>query len=705
MTSDFDMSQYMNIFLDEADEQIQLMDENILLLEKNRDDLDMLNNIFRAAHTIKGASASMGFEKMAEVTHSLENVLDLLRQGRLSVTTEIIDMLLEGLDTIKELKEDIVSGKDSNVNIAILIEKLKTLLDGKGEKDQEFEDQEDQEDQKIEVTSDEAITNKHEKWQTEIAIKFDDIEENLIRVAEIKGYKVWQVVVALVPDCLMKAARAYIVYNNLKDLGEIIKTYPSIEDIESEKFDLEFQMVIVTKEDKDRVENIVKFVSEIDRVKVKEVELNYGVETKDEIVNVDKANNMVAKLFTEKKADVKKEAFKTNQTVRVDVQRLENLMNLVGELVIDRIRLADVEEGLRNRYGTEGLEILEEISLHIGRISGDLQEEIMKARMFPIEQVFNRFPRMVRDLAQKANKEIDFVVEGKETELDRTVIEEIGDPLIHLLRNAIDHGIESPEARKKAGKPTNGVVKLKAVHQENQIIITVEDDGKGIDSDKIIIKALSKGLITEEKAERLTQKEALNLIFIPGFSTAETVSSVSGRGVGMDIVRNHIEKINGMVEINTNLGKGTKFTIRLPLTLAINRSLLVKLDKQVYAFPLANVVEIVDIPINEVKTVSKQEVAVIRGDVLPLYSLQGLLELKKEKQEKEKYSVVVVGLSEKRLGIIVDDLIGEQEIVIKTLGDYLGKIPGLAGATIMGDGTVALILDIRGMMEHTRMGE
>ncbi|WP_028307530.1 chemotaxis protein CheA [Desulfitibacter alkalitolerans] len=703
MTSDFDMSQYLNIFLDEADEQIQLMDENILLLEKNRDDLDILNLIFRAAHTIKGSSASMGFDKMAEVTHSLENVLDLLRQDRLEVTTEIIDLLLEGLDMMKELKGDIISGKDSELDVSVLIEKLKTVMEGKRIAKEVKEETAAAQT----AVSDNTSTVSFNKWQTEGAIKFDEIEENLIRTAEIKGFKVWQVFVALVPDCLMKAARAYIVYNNLKDLGEIIKTHPATEDIEAENFDLEFQMVIVTREDKDRIENIVKTVSEIDRVKVKEVELSHELDARDEEpIKIEKENSKAPTLFAEKKGEVKQEAIKTNQTVRVDVQRLENLMNLVGELVIDRIRLADVEESLRAKYGTEDLlEILEEISLHIGRISGDLQEEIMKARMFPIEQVFNRFPRMVRDLAQKAEKEIEFIVEGRETELDRTVIEEIGDPLIHLLRNAIDHGIEPPEVRKRANKPTKGTVKLKAFHQENQIIITVEDDGKGIDTDKLIKKALSKGLITEEKAGRLTQKEALNLIFIPGFSTAESVSSVSGRGVGMDIVRNHIERINGMVEISTNPGKGTKFTIRLPLTLAINRSLLVKLGNQVYAFPLANVVEIVDIPLSEVRTVAKQEVAVVRGDVLPLYTLQGLLDLKIEKLDNEKYSVVVVGLSEKRIGIIVDDLIGEQEIVIKTLGDYIGKIPGLAGATIMGDGTVALILDIRGMMDHTRMDD
>lgn len=691
MTSNFDMSQYLSMFLDEADEQIQLMDENILLLEKNRDDLEILNTIFRAAHTIKGSSASMGFEKMAEITHSLENILDLLRHDQLEVTTEIIDLLLDGLDKMKELKDDIVDDKDSQVDITPIIERLKNVMNATENIASLSKDQ----------------TAQGDTW--EAIIKFNDIEENLIRTAEIKGYKAWQISISLDPECLMKAARAYIVYNNLKDLGEIIKTEPTIEDIEAENFDLELHMVIVTTEDKDHIENSVKYINEIDKVVVKKIDLSNDVELTQEVIANDAQGETAATASPlEKQTNPTQErqgTVRTTQTVRVDVQRLENLMNLAGELVIDRIRLTDVEETLRNKYGSEDLlEVLEEISLHIGRITGDLQEQIMKARMLPIEQVFNRFPRMIRDLAQKAGKEVDFIVEGRETELDRTVIEEIGDPLIHLLRNAIDHGIEPPDVRQQAGKPSKGTVKLRASHQENQIVITIEDDGKGINTEKIVQKAIVNGIITEEKAERISPKEAINLMFAPGISTAESVSNVSGRGVGMDIVRNHIEKINGLVDIDTKVGEGTKFTIRLPLTLAITRSLLIKFAQQIYAIPLANVVEIVNIPIGEIKTVSKQQVAVVRGDVLPLYSLSNLLEIKGEvTSTDEEYSVVVVGISDKRVGIMVDDLIGEQEVVIKSLGDYLGKIPGIAGATIMGDGSVTLILDVRGLMEGARL--
>ncbi|MBC7325506.1 MAG: chemotaxis protein CheA, partial [Moorella sp. (in: Bacteria)] len=368
-------------------------------------------------------------------------------------------------------------------------------------------------------------------------------------------------------------------------------------------------------------------------------------------------------------------------------------------------RLAEVGNGLKARLGNEELlETLEEVSLHIGRITSDLQEEIMKARMFPIDQVFNRFPRMVRDLARKAGKEIDFIIEGRETELDRTVIEEIGDPLIHLLRNAIDHGIEAPEARLKAGKPRQGMICLRAFHQENQIVITVEDDGAGMDPEKIKEKAVARGLVNRELAARLGPREALDLIFLPGFSTADEVTDVSGRGVGMDIVRNHIEKINGTIDIRTTPGKGTMFTIKLPLTLAINRSLLVQVEGRVYAFPLANVVEIIDITPADIQHVHRQQVVVVRGRVLPLIYLGQALGLSRSAPPGGNYAVVIVGLAEKQLGFIVDNLIGEQEIVIKSLGNFIGKIPGIAGATIMGDGSVALILDVRSLVDNLGVG-
>lgn len=697
MSSDFDVSQYLNIFLDEAEEQIQILDETLVLLEQEGDDKELLNKIFRAAHTLKGSSASMGFENMAQLTHAMEGVLDDLRHGTLAVTSEIIDHLLHSLDMLKELKDMIRSGQEENgVDVSPLIEELRNCRSrGTAAKPPEPEVAAE-----LPTAGVAPVMPPAPEAIDSADLNMDDVEVNVAAAAQASGYHVWHVKVTLVPDCLMKGARAYIVFNNIKDLGEVIKTIPPVEDIEEEKFDDSFQFVIVTKATADKLRDTIMSVSEIAGVEVHLVEAKAVPEAPYEAPGKrEEDGDKGAEAAKPQKNYVQPQGqARTTQTVRVDVQRLENLMNLVGELVIDRTRLADVSGGLKAKLGAEGLlETLEEVTVHIGRIIGDLQEEIMKARMFPIEQVFNRFPRMVRDLAQKADKDINFIIEGRETELDRTVIEEIGDPLIHLLRNAIDHGIETPAERVKAGKPATGTIKLRAFHQENQIVITVEDDGRGMDPDLIRQKAVQKGIITPEVAARLGDREAINLIFAPGFSTADKVSDVSGRGVGMDIVRTHIEKINGVVDIDTTPGKGTKFTIRLPLTLAINRSLLVYLGQQVFAFPLANVVEIIDVDVKDIQKVQQRDVVLLRGEVLPLFRLADVLEFPVPESKETRLPVVVVGISEKRIGFIVDELIGEQEIVIKSLGEFIGQIPGLAGATIMGDGKVALILDVRGL--------
>ncbi|NLL18588.1 MAG: chemotaxis protein CheA [Clostridia bacterium] len=694
MTVDFDISQYLNIFLDEAEEQIQILDETLVLLEQEGENQDLLNKIFRAAHTLKGSSASMGFENMAQLTHAMEGVLDDLRHGELSVTSDIIDHLLQSLDALKELKNNISAGQDNGVDVAPLIANLKNV------KNQVAAAAVAETIPSPEVVAGEEpeVITKPAETLSGADLGMDDVEINVAAAAKANGYNVWHAKVTLSHDCLMKGARAYIVFNNIKDLGEVIKTIPPIDEIEEERFEDSFEFVLVTKSGADTLIDTVKSISEIAAVEVQPVNVSLVAQSVSQTAKEDRELKPVAAGAPKGNGAQTQAQPKTSQTVRVDVQRLENLMNLVGELVIDRTRLADVNGGLKAKLGAEELlETLEEVTVHVGRIIGDLQEEIMKARMFPIEQVFNRFPRMVRDLAQKAGKEINFVIEGRETELDRTVIEEIGDPLIHLLRNAIDHGIETPENRVKAGKPSTGTINLRAFHQENQIVITVQDDGKGMDPEVLKAKAIEKGVITADVAARLTDREAVNLIFAPGFSTAATVSDVSGRGVGMDIVRAHIEKINGIVEIDSTPGEGTKFTIKLPLTLAINRSLMVYLGGQVFAFPLANVVEIINVDLNEIQKVQQRDVVLVRGEVLPLFKLSEVLDYPSDNQGSTKLPVVVVGISEKRIGFIVDELMGEQEIVIKSLGEFIGQIPGLAGATIMGDGKVALILDVRGL--------
>lgn len=671
--NEFDMSQYLSLFLDEAEEQLQQLDEAIVLLEQEPNNRELLNKIFRIAHTLKGSSASMGFEKMATLTHRMEGVLDALRQGRLAVTPTIVDLLLACLDKLKELKNELSQGQEGEVDTASLVRRLEEVLN-------------------------EGIVDKATQPSSfERPLELDDVEENVIRAAEVRGWRAYEIKVELEPDCRMKGARAFLVFNNLKDLGEVIKSEPHTQELEAEKFENTFRLAFVSKEDPDTLANVIKSISEIREVIVRPI-----------ILEEDQGPATQAYLgFSPSQALAVEEPLlkrgmerRVTQTVRVDVQRLEALMNLVGELVIDRTRLAEVSNNLRSRLGNEELiETLDEISMHIGRITSELQEEIMKARMFPIDQVFNRFPRMVRDLAHKAGKEIEFIVEGRETELDRTVIEEIGDPLIHLLRNAIDHGIETPEERVRLGKPRYGTIILKAFHQENQIVITVQDDGRGMDPEALKRRAVEQGLLTPEAAARLTKREALDLIFLPGFSTSERVTDVSGRGVGMDIVKAHLEKINGSIDIQTTPGAGTCFTIKLPLTLAINRSLLVTLGDQVYALPLANVVEIIEVEPQQVRRVQQQEVVVVRGQVLPLVHLARALGIKRDYIiPTHKAAVVIVGLAEKRVGFIVDTLIGEQEIVIKSLGNYIGKIPGIAGATIMGDGRVALILDVHSLL-------
>lgn len=696
MTSDFDISQYLNIFLDEAAEQLQILDEALVMLEQEHDNKELLNKIFRAAHTLKGSSASMGFEKMAQLTHAMEGILDDLRLGGLAVSSEIIDHLLHALDMLNELMESITTGQEDGVDVGSLIDKLQQVKGGVALSVSAPTKETDipEETPVLEVGEAEIIKAAQ--------LDMDDVEINVAAAAQANGYNIWHTKVTLDEECLMKGARAYIVFNNIKDLGEVIKTIPPIDEIEEERFDDFFQFVIVTKVSAEVLEDNVKSISEIGDVEVNPVDVSLipaeALEMEQDKSGKPKTGKPAGGTPGGATPSQPQLQTKATQTVRVDVQRLENLMNLVGELVIDRTRLADVNGGLKARLGTEELvETLEEVTVHVGRIIGDLQEEIMKARMFPIEQVFNRFPRMVRDLSQRAGKDINFIIEGRETELDRTVIEEIGDPLIHLLRNAIDHGIEAPEDRVKAGKPSAGTINLRAFHQENQIVITVQDDGKGMEPSAIQAKAIEKGIVTPDAASRLSDRESINLIFAPGFSTAATVSDVSGRGVGMDIVRTHIEKINGIVEIDSTLGKGTIFTIKLPLTLAINRSLLVYLGKQVFAFPLANVVEIINVDVKDIQKVQQRDVVLVRGEALPLFRLAHVLPYADDGIERNRLPVVVVGISEKRFGFIVDELVGEQEIVIKSLGEFIGQIPGLAGATIMGDGKVALILDVRGL--------
>jgi two-component system chemotaxis sensor kinase CheA len=691
--SDFDLSQYMNIFMEEAEEQLQVLDEGLVMLEQDWDNQDLLNRIFRAAHTLKGSSASMGFGKIADLTHNMESVLDCFRNGELKVTQEVVDLLLECMDALSELKTEIIEKRDT-VDVSGLIERLKKLQKGGSLETANANNEMKLEGAEAAASCEPDEDNLPEYFQMQ-EVFLNDTEEAVASSAVREGFKIYHIGVELDQDCLMKSVRAFIVFNNLKDVGEVLKTIPSSEEIEEEKFGQGFEIVLISKESQDKLKNIIKSINEVSDVRIQDLAIDLKVPEMDSGADPGAAADKSGEDHVSRA-----EKKSVSQTVRVDVARLDKLMNLVGELVIERTRLESVSGKIRGVVGSEFLtEAMEEISLHIARLTGELQEEIMQARMFPIDQVFNRFPRMVRDLSHKFNRDINFIIEGRETELDRTVIEEIGDPLIHLLRNSIDHGIEPPEERVAMGKPAQGTIRLTAAHQENQIVITVEDDGRGMDPQAIKEKAVNKELISQQAADKMSDQEALNLIFLPGFSTAQQVTDISGRGVGMDIVRTHIEKINGIIEIHSKKGAGTKFTIKLPLTLAISRSLLIKQGGRIFALPLANVLEIIEIDCSRVQSMQGNKVALVRDSFLSLFLLDYLLGRGGELPAEGSVPVVVVGVQDKRIGIVVDELVGEQEIVIKSLGGYIGDIHGLAGATIMGDGSVALILDVRGLVQ------
>lgn len=681
----------ISVFLDELEEKIQVLSDGFLRLEKEGSDPQVLQEIFRAAHTVKGSSGVMGYDRMSRLTHEMENLFDLLRQGRLEITEGMIDVLFEALDTLKALRDEI-TGQSGPVEIEGVIEKIQRFVAG-GERRKAGRSPAT--DPGPGITPAQGIQN------------LTEVEKEVIHEAYIRGQHAYRIQVTVDSQCQMKSVRAFLVFQTLYECGEIIKALPPAEQLQEGEYDDTFEVILLTAEDIGRIRHLLMTISEIVSVVVEPVVLSEG-----------RVQDFAADDSAEKQSDRKQPAeepagkagrplqvregegpSKQVKTVRIDVEKLDNLMNLVGELVIDRTRLDRLAEIFKGRCGSDDLvEVLDEISNHLGQLTNSLQEQIMKARMLPVAQVFNRFPRMVRDLAHKLGKEIEFVIEGKETELDRNVIEVIGDPLIHLLRNAVDHGIEPPDERVAAGKPRTGTIRLKAFHEENHIVIFIEDDGRGMNVEKIRSRAVEKGLVDPETAARLTDREVLDFIFTPGFSLADRVTDLSGRGVGMDVVRKQIGQINGCVELATALGKGTRLTIKLPLTLAIIRALMVQVDKQVYALPLVNVMETIRIAPGAVQKVRQSEVIIVRGRALPLLWLAEAFG--SQRKEATRVYVVIVGVGSQRLGVAVERLLGEQEIVIKSLGNYLGRVPGISGATILGDGAVALIVDVRGLVSE-----
>ncbi|WP_350344972.1 chemotaxis protein CheA [Proteinivorax tanatarense] len=648
-----EMDNYLPIFLEESEENLQIISDNLLKLENNRDDKQAVNEIFRAAHTLKGMAATMGFQTIADLTHGIENLLDEIRTGSRQLTEEISDFLFLAFDTLQDGLTKLSNGEEPELDLSVL-----EKIDGDNNK--------------------QSSSN-----QTETASDINQYHQTVIKNAQQDGFNTYKLDIVLDDNCLLKSARAFMIYKDLDEFGEIIKSQPSIEELEEEKFENHFTFWFLTKSEKSEILKLEE-TPEIKSIKITDLEKDSKPER--ESTGPSKSEESVQAKKDKNSKEVKKPTqVKAVSTIRVDTTRLDSLMNLVSELVITKTSLNESTENENKQLINEGLE-----GLH--RVTTELQNVVMSLRMVPVERVFNRFPRMVRDTAKELDKKVSLTITGKETELDRTIIDEIGDPLVHLIRNAIDHGLESTEGRQAANKTIEGNILLKAYQSGNEVFIEVRDDGKGIDVEKIKTTAIKKGVITEEAAEQLDEHQILQLIFEAGFSTSEAVTDLSGRGVGLDVVKTSIESLGGGIELSTQKGQGSTFIIHLPLTLAIIQGLLIKVGKESYAIPLSSVVETAAINRKEIQKVGRQEVFMFRGNVLPIVNLSSVLDIKATK-DSEQVSLVIVKKGDKQLGLLVDDLIGQQEIVIKSLGQLLSDVTGFSGATISGDGKVMLILD------------
>jgi len=670
-----DMNQYLEIFIEESQEHLQLLNQSLLGLETNPKDMKILNEIFRVAHTLKGMAGTMGYKGIASLTHQMENVLDAIRNGKVEVNTSIVDILFECLDYLDNSISNIANTGKEGINKAdAIIASLNGILLKKP----------------VEAEKQEALDDNKQ----EVLMKFNQYDENIIRKAIQQGMGVYKVRVMLVNDCMLKSARAFIVFQTAERYAEIFKAVPKVEDIEDEKFDNEFSIAIITKEPEALIKKELESISEIIEARFEKIEAVKEDNVQNNVGDAVAEKEIAATSDEEKDTseDMHSKKAKMGKTVRVDIDRLDNLMNLVSELIIIKTRLEGVGTDSKNQDMIEAVEYLE-------RITTNLHDAVMKVRMVPIERVFNRFPRMVRDLSKGLSKDITLNMSGEETELDRTVIDEIGDPLIHLLRNAIDHGIEERDQRVKNNKTANGTVNLRAYQDGNSVVIEVEDDGAGIDVEKVRKKAIEKGIISLSDANALDERGTIELLFRPGFSTADKVSDISGRGVGLDVVKTKIESLNGVVEVESAKGKGSKFIIRLPLTLAIIQALMVTIGEEKYAIPLNVIRDITTIKADTIRNIHGQDVVLNRNSVLPIIMLGRMLDVPNSISEgAEELTAVIVKKGEKNAAFIVDSLIGQQEIVIKTIGKFLSGIKLIAGATILGDGQVALIVDTNSLI-------
>ncbi|MFS0750767.1 chemotaxis protein CheA [Oceanobacillus sp. 1P07AA] len=672
--------QYLDMFLDESREHLQIINDNILQLEKEPEEISIVNEIFRSAHTLKGMSATMGFEDIASLTHKMENVLDLIRNHQLTVNSEIIDSIIIGIEYLEEMVQSISEGNDGKKDVTSLLTRLEQIEKGE-----------------VAAATETIIKQDQQELVRTLDVDKLDLDEfqlTILKQAKEQGFEPFQITVELSEECILKGARAYMVFEALDNHGEIIQTSPTVEEIEDGNFGQSFQLIFLTGDPIDTIKEIIEKVSEVKQTNIqllsKTLSSNDSKKANTEQDNqIEESQTAVSRKEVQLKENNRSEKrTSSSRTIRVNLEKIDDLLNLFEEVVIDRSRLEVISETI------EDIDLKETVE-HMSRVSSDMQSLILAMRMVPIDQVFNRFPRMIRGLSKDLNKQISLEIIGADTELDRTVIDEIGDPLVHLIRNSVDHGIEIPDERKKRGKSEEGKLILRAFHSGNHVFIEIEDDGAGINRDKVQSKAIENGLITEQEAELLTDDQIAAFIMSSGFSTADKVSDISGRGVGLDVVKSKIESLGGQVSIETSAGEGSIFSIQLPLTLSIIATLLVSVQKETYAIPLSSIIETVVLPKNKVMLAHGKEVMDFRGKVIPIVSLASIFNVPpmEEKQDQQDYSIVVVKKGEKLTGLIVDAFIGQKEVVLKSLGNYMGEVFAISGATILGDGEVALIID------------
>ncbi|MFR9709358.1 chemotaxis protein CheW [Paenibacillus sp. MB22_1] len=687
-----DMNQYLSMFIDESNDHLQSLNEKMLELENNPEDISIVQVIFRSAHTLKGMAATMGFEDLSSLTHQMENVLDLVRNEKLKMQEFIFDTLFKSLDALQMMVQDITQGGEGKADVSEIVDALQSIVRG------------DFAEGGSAAASKPAAGGSAENSAS--AIQLDQYQFSVLEQSITEGHKVLYIEVAIREDCQLKAARAYLVFDLLERFGEIVKSSPSVQDIEQEKFDRSFSLYYITQKDSAEIQSMIMNLSEIDTAQVAALDhetlaqLNAG--SKEAAAAAEAAAPAPAPAQTKAQSAPAKPAAapeaKANarpaggasapaRTIRVDIDRLDVLMNLLSELLIDRARLEQLATEVKRSDLTETVE-------HMSRVGSDLQNIVLKLRMVPVDTVFNRFPRMVRDLAKSLDKKIDLNIVGAETELDRTVIDEIGDPLVHLLRNAVDHGVESTAERIAAGKPEAGTIQLRAFHSGNHVFIEIEDDGHGIDRNKVLQRALKNGIIKESEAASMTDEQVYMLLFAPGFSTAEVISDISGRGVGLDVVKSKIESLSGAVSVESKLGVGTKFSVQLPLTLSIISAMLIKVGEEKYAIPLSSIVETGLIRRDQIREVHGYTMVAYRDTHIPFMSLAKLFDIPGfSESDEEETEIVVIRKGDRLAALAIEDFIGQSEIVIKNLGKYLPSIQGVAGATILGDGQVALIID------------